>query len=113
MDYAEQLRNTIDQLESRVVELSYINSKQGEQLTHVLSELREATELVGELRDNNERAIELVRRSNARLIEFERTVGATGTTIEGLIARQHLIDRFVREQSAENRELRATLGIRD
>jgi len=111
VDYANQLRNTINRLELHIDELTALHAEQGIQLTHVINELREATYIVSELRGDNERAIELVRRSDERLIELERGMAAAGTTIDGLIARQYLINEYVRAQSAENRELRKALGI--
>ena len=112
-DYANKLRSTIERLESRITELSDINDQQGKQLTNVLNELREANNLVGELGNYNRRAVELVRRSNERLIEFERSMGTTGANIEGLITRQRIIDNFVRELWEDNIRLRETLSFSD
>jgi broad specificity phosphatase PhoE len=111
--YANQLRETIARLESRISDLSDLNAEQGIALAHILDELRASSELASDLRRNNERAVELARRSNERLVALERGMESAGTTIEGLIIRQRLIDQFVREQSEDNRRLREALGIGD
>ena len=111
VDHANKLRETISKLEHTVADLSAVNAKQGEQLNAVLSELWAATDLVTELRGSNQRALELARIANERLINFERAMAATGTTIDSLIARQRLIDEFVRELWEDNKRLREALGI--
>ena len=109
--HAEELRATVARMELIIDEFELIHAEQGEQLRDALTELRISSELASELGDSNRRAVELVRRSNARLTQFEGAINSTATTIDGLIVRQRLINEYFREQSEDNRRLREALGI--
>ena len=112
-DYAEQLRATIGRLESTITELSGVNDKQGEQLAHILDELRAATDLVGELGDIRGRAADLVRSANEGLIELERAMAAGAGTFDAVIERQQRIDAAFRRVWNDNRRLREALDDSD
>jgi len=113
IDYANQLRDTINRLESNNDELRTANAEQGRTLTSVLDDLEHANQYITELEHNHGLAIGVSRRTNERLIEFTSSMGTIGTDITGLIERQRRIDIIVRELWEDNREFRAALGISD
>ena len=92
-------------------ELRSENAELRSNLDSVTDNLREANNLVGELRTREGRAIAIALRTNDRLTEFENAMDGTTDLIERIERRQYRIDTLVTGLRTDNRELREALGI--